>query len=128
MQCYIILISDSAGCFGHPARKSSQRSVVTMTKAIATKTEVSAKEAKSQLDIFAVRMTVALLNRAVNDVNADALTLWRVADLTCRTLKDLRQTEKVNEALRWANRAMAYDDDAVLTRWCLLQALEALTM
>jgi len=99
-----------------------------MTKAIATKTEVSAKEAKSQLDIFAVRMTVALLNRAVNDVNADALTLWRVADLTCRTLKDLRQTEKVNEALRWANRAMAYDDDAVLTRWCLLQALEALTM
>lgn len=110
-------------------RGNSTKGVVAMLMVnTATKTEVSAKEAKSQLDAFAVRMTIALLNRAVKDVKADALALWRVADLTCRTLKDLQQTEKVNEALRWANRAMAYDGDAVLARWCLLQALEALTM
>ncbi len=96
-----------------------------MTKAIAQK-QSSTKEAQRKLDNLTVRMTVALLKRSVNEANADALTLWRVADLTCRALKGLPQTDKISAALRWANRAMAYDDDATLARWCLTEALKAL--
>ena len=37
------------------------------------------KVAQSQLDRLSVRMTVAVLRKALSD-NADALTLWKVAD------------------------------------------------
>ncbi|MCS7188066.1 MAG: hypothetical protein RMK89_14115, partial [Armatimonadota bacterium] len=79
-----------------------------------------------KLDRLTLRMTVALLKCAVNETDADAQTLCDVAHLVCRSLKDLRQTDRVNEALRWANKALAYDDDAVLARWCLIQTLKAL--
>lgn len=103
------------------------KGMVTMTKAIATKNEISTKEAKSQLNALTVRMTVALLKSAVKEIKADAETLCDIAHLVCKSLKDLPQTNQISEALRWTNRAMAYDDDTVLARWCLLQALEALT-
>ena len=87
----------------------------------------AAKVAQSQLDSFSVRMTIAVLRKALSDSSADALTLFRVADAVCRCLKSLPQTDNVASALYWANSAMAYDDDATLCRFCLRQALEALT-
>jgi len=98
-----------------------------MTKAIATKTKDAAKVVQSQLDSFSVRMTVAVLRKALSDSDADALTLFRVADAVCRCLKSLPQTDKVASALYWANSAMAYDDDETLARFCLAKAFEALT-
>ena len=85
------------------------------------------KVAQSQLDTLSVRMTVAVLQKAVADSFADALTLWKVADAVCRCLKSLPQTDQIVSALYWANSAMAYDDDETLARFCLRQALEALT-
>ncbi len=98
-----------------------------MTKfATITETKYATKVAKSQLDNLSVRMTIALLRRAISDGSADALKLWRVADAVCRCLRQLPQTDAVSAALRWSNRAMQYDDDATLARWCLEHALEAL--
>jgi len=85
------------------------------------------KVAQSQLDRLSVRMTVAVLQKAVSDSSADALTLWKVADAVCRCLKSLPQTDAIASALYWANSAMAYDDDETLARFCLRQALKALT-
>jgi len=98
-----------------------------MTKAIVTKTKDATKVAQSQLDTLSVRMTVAVLRKAVADSSADALTLWKVADAVCRCLKSLPQTDAITSALYWANSAMAYDDDEGLARFCLAKALEALT-
>jgi len=98
-----------------------------MTKAIATKTKDAAKVVQSQLDSLAMQMTVAVLRKALSDSDADALMLWKVADSVCRCLRAMRQTDAVASALYWANTAMAYDDDATLCRFCLRQALEALT-
>jgi len=100
-----------------------------MTKQVATIAEKkdATKVAKSQLDTLSVRMTVAVLRKAVSDSSADALTLWKVADAVCRCLKSLPQTDQIVSALYWANSAMAYDDDEGLARFCLAKALEALT-
>ena len=98
-----------------------------MTKAIVTQTKNATKVAQSQLDTLSVRMTVAVLRKAVADSSADALTLWKVADAVCRCLKSLPQTDAITSALYWANSAMAYDDDEGLARFCLAKALEALT-
>jgi len=98
-----------------------------MTKAIVTQTKNATKVAQSQLDTLSVRMTVAVLRKAVADSSADALTLWKVADAVCRCLKSLPQTDAIASALYWANSAMAYDDDETLARFCLRQALKALT-
>jgi len=98
-----------------------------MTKAIVTQTKNATKVAQSQLDTLSVRMTVAVLRKAVADSSADALTLWKVADAVCRCLKSLPQTDAIASALYWANSAMAYDDDETLARFCLAKALEALT-
>ncbi len=98
-----------------------------MTKAIVTKSKDATKVAKSQLDKLSVRMTVAVLRKAVSDNTADALTLWKVADSVCRCLRTMPQTDAVASALYWANSAMAYDDDETLARFCLAKALEALT-
>jgi len=99
-----------------------------MTKQVATIAEKknATKVAKSQLDRLSVRMTVAVLRKALSD-NADALTLWKVSDAVCRCLKSLPQTDQIVSALYWANSAMAYDDDETLARFCLRQALKALT-
>jgi len=98
-----------------------------MTKAIVTQTKNATKVAKSQLYRLSLRMTVAVLRKAVSDSSADALTLWKVADAVCRCLKSLPQTDAITSALYWANSAMAYDDDEGLARFCLAKALEALT-
>jgi len=100
-----------------------------MTKQVATIAEKkdATKVAQSQLDTLSVRMTVAVLQKAVADSSADALTLWKVADAVCRCLKSLPQTDAITSALYWANSAMAYDDDEGLARFCLAKALEALT-
>jgi hypothetical protein len=89
--------------------------------------QVSATTQRSQLDNLSLRMTVAVLRKAVSDSSADALTLWKVADAVCRCLRSLPQTDAVTSALYWANTAMAYDDDETLARFCLRKALEVLT-
>jgi hypothetical protein len=89
--------------------------------------QISAATQQSQLDSLSLRMTVAVLRKAVSDSSADALTLWKVADAVCRCLRSLPQTDAVTSALYWANTAMAYDDDETLARFCLRKALEALT-
>ena len=100
-----------------------------MTKQVATIAEKkdATKVAKSQLDRLSLRMTVAVLRKALSDSSADALTLWKVADAVCRCLRSLPQTDAIVSALYWANSAMAYDDDETLARFCLTKALEALT-
>jgi hypothetical protein len=109
---------------GHPASGNSQRKE--RIEMIAQK-QISATTQQSQLDNLSLRMTVAVLRKAVADSSADALTLWKVADAVCRCLRSLPQTDAVVSALHWANSAMAYDDDEVLARFCLRKALEALT-
>jgi hypothetical protein len=109
--------------FGHPALETKAKGVVVM---IAQK-QVSTTTQRSQLDNLSLRMTVSVLHRAVVDSSADALTLWKVADAVCRCLRSLPQTDAITAALYWANSAMAYDNDEVLARFCLLKALEALT-
>jgi hypothetical protein len=109
---------------GHPASGNSQRKE--RIEMIAQK-QISATTQRSQLDNLSLRMTVAVLRKAVADSSADALTLWKVADAVCRCLRSLPQTDAVTSALYWANTAMAYDDDEVLARFCLLKALEALS-
>jgi hypothetical protein len=89
--------------------------------------QLSATTQRSQLDNLSLRMTVAVLHKAVADSSADALTLWKVADAVCRCLRSLPQTNAIASALYWANTAMAYDDDEALARFCLRKALEALT-
>ena len=98
-----------------------------MTKAIVTQTKNATKVAKSQLYRLSLRMTVAVLRKAVSDSSADALTLWKVADAVCRCLRTVRQTDAVASALYWAGTTLLYDDDETLCRFCLRQALEALT-
>ena len=85
------------------------------------------KVAKSQLDSLTMRMTVAVLRKALSDSDANALTLWKVADSVCRCLRSMPQTDAIVSALYWANTAMAYDDDETLARFCLAKAFEALT-
>jgi hypothetical protein len=89
--------------------------------------QLSTTTQQSQLDNLSLRMTVAVLHKAVSDSSADALTLWKVADAVCRCLRSLPQTNAIASALYWANSAMAYDDDEVLARFCLRKALEALS-
>jgi hypothetical protein len=63
---------------GHPASGNSKpKGVITM---IAQK-QISATTQRSQLDILSLRMTVAVLRKAVADSSADALTLWKVPTL-----------------------------------------------
>jgi hypothetical protein len=115
---------------GHPASGNSQKEVkAMMAKQVTTIAEKkdAIKVAKSQLDNLSLRMTVAVLRKAVADSSADALTLWKVADAVCRCLRSLPQTNAVTSALYWANTAMAYDDDEALARFCLRKALEVLT-
>jgi hypothetical protein len=119
----VISVSDDAGDAA-PASGNSQRKeriVMITAKQISTTTQ------RSQLDNLSLRMTVAVLRKAVADNSADALTLWKVADAVCRCLRSLPQTNAIASALYWANSAMAYDDDEVLARFCLLKALEALS-
>ncbi len=89
--------------------------------------QVSATTLQSQLDNLSLRMTVAVLHKAISDSSADALMLWKVADAVCRCLRSLPQTNAIASALYWANSAMAYDDDEALARFCLRKALEALS-
>ena len=57
-----------------------------MTQAIATEVKDATKRPITQADLrlFRLRMTVALLRRAVADKNADSDLLFRVADLACQ--------------------------------------------
>jgi hypothetical protein len=72
------------------------------------------------LRVVQLRMTIALLRRAVADKNADSDLLFRVADLACQTLKDLAEVAKTDDAkgrlwrawhacwwaLKWADEGM----------------------
>jgi hypothetical protein len=86
---------------GHPASGNSQKEVkAMMAKQVTTIAEKkdATKVAKSQLDSLSLRMTVALLRRAVADQNADSDLLFRVADLACQAFRDLAQAAKEGEA------------------------------
>jgi len=72
------------------------------------------------LRVVQLRMTVALLRRAVADTNADANLLFCIADLACQAFKDLAQAAKTEDAkerlwrawhacwwaLKWADEGM----------------------
>ncbi len=93
-----------------------------MTQAIATQKQVATTEKAAQgaLRVVQLRMTVALLRRAVADKNADADLLFRVADLACQAFRDLAQAAKTEDAkerlwrawqacwwaLKWADEGM----------------------
>jgi hypothetical protein len=50
------------------------------------------------LQVIRLRMTIALLRRAIADKNADSDLLFRVADLACQAFRDLAQAAKEGEA------------------------------
>jgi hypothetical protein len=50
------------------------------------------------LRVVQLRMTVALLWRAVADTNADANLLFRIADLACQAFRDLAQAAQTDDA------------------------------
>jgi hypothetical protein len=79
-----------------------------------------AQGTQGALQVIRLRMTVALLRRAVADTNADSDLLFRVADLACQAFKDLAQAAKEGDAkqrlwrawhacwwaLKWADEGM----------------------
>jgi len=79
-----------------------------------------AQRAQGALQVICLRMTIALLRRAIADKNADSDLLFRVADLACQTLKDLAEVAKTDDAkqrlwrawhscwwaLKWADEGM----------------------
>jgi hypothetical protein len=93
-----------------------------MTQAIATEVKDATKRPITQADLrlLRLRMTVALLRRAVADKNADSDLLFRVADLACQAFKDLMEHAKTQDgyqrlwrawhwswwALKWADEGM----------------------
>jgi hypothetical protein len=50
------------------------------------------------LQVIRLRMTIALLRRAIADKNADSDLLFRVADLACQAFRDLAQAAKTDDA------------------------------
>ena len=72
------------------------------------------------LQVIRLRMTIALLRRAIADKNADSDLLFRVADLACQAFRDLAQAAKTEDAkerlwrawqacwwaLKWADEGM----------------------
>jgi hypothetical protein len=50
------------------------------------------------LQVIRLRMTIALLRRAIADKNADSDLLFRVADLACQAFRDLAQAAKTEDA------------------------------
>jgi hypothetical protein len=93
-----------------------------MTQAIATEVKDATKRPITQADLrlLRLRMTVALLRRAVADKNADSDLLFRVADLACQAFKGLMEHAKTQDgyqrlwrawhacwwALKWADEGM----------------------
>jgi hypothetical protein len=93
-----------------------------MTQAIATEVKDATRRSITQADLrlLRLRMTIALLRRAVADKNADSDLLFRVAALVCQTLKDLAEVAKTDDAkqrlwrawhscwwaLKWADEGM----------------------
>jgi hypothetical protein len=72
------------------------------------------------LRVVQLRMTVALLRRAVADKNADSDLLFRVADLACQAFQDLAQAAKTDEAKQrlwrawhWCWWALKYADEGM---------------
>jgi hypothetical protein len=79
-----------------------------------------AQTTQGALQVIRLRMTIALLRRAIADKNADSDLLFRVADLACQTLKDLAEVAKTDDAkqrlwrawhscwwaLKWADEGM----------------------
>jgi hypothetical protein len=107
-----------------------------MTQAIATEVKDATRRSITQADLrlLHLRMTVALLRRAVADTNADSDLLFRVADLACQTFRDLAQAAKTEDAkerlwrawqacwwaLKWADEGMTD-----LVRFAFEQAIAA---
>jgi hypothetical protein len=93
-----------------------------MTQAIATEVKDATKRPITQADLrlLRLRMTVALLRRAIADQSADSDLLFRVADLACQAFRDLAQAAKTEDAkdrlwrawqacwwaLKWADEGM----------------------
>jgi hypothetical protein len=84
------------------------------------------------LRVVQLRMTVALLRRAVADKNADSDLLFRVADLACQAFRDLAQAAKTEEAKQrlwrawhWCWWALAWSDEGMgdLVRVAFEQAI-----
>jgi hypothetical protein len=107
-----------------------------MTQAIATEVKDATKRSITQADLrlLRLRMTVALLRRAVADKNADADLLFRVADLACQAFKDLAQAAKTEDAKErlwrawhWSWWALAWSDEGMgdLVRFAFEQAIAA---
>ena len=71
-----------------------------MTQAIATQKQIATTTQTTQGALRGVqlRMTVALLRRAIADKNADADLLFRVADLACQAFRDLAKVAKTDDA------------------------------
>jgi hypothetical protein len=107
-----------------------------MTQAIATQKQIAttAKATQGALRVVQLRMTVALLRRAVADKNADSDLLFRVADLACQAFKDLMEHAKTQDgyqrlwrAWHWSWWALAWSDEGMgdLVRFAFEQAIAA---
>ena len=86
------------------------------------------------LQVIRLRMTVALLRRAIADKNADSDLLFRVADLACQAFKDLMEHAKTQDgyqrlwrAWHWSWWALAWSDEGMgdLVRFAFEQAIAA---
>jgi hypothetical protein len=93
-----------------------------------------AQGTQGALRVVQLRMTVALLQRAVADKNADSDLLFRVADLACQAFRDLAQAAKEGEAKQrlwrawhWSWWALAWSDEGMgdLVRFAFEQAIAA---
>jgi hypothetical protein len=91
-----------------------------------------AQTTQGALQVIRLRMTIALLRRAVADKNADSDLLFRVADLACQAFRDLAQTAKEGEAKQrlwrawhWCWWALAWSDEGMgdLVRFAFEQAI-----
>ena len=107
-----------------------------MTPAIATEVKDATKRSITQADLrlLRLRMTVALLRRAIADKNADSDLLFRVADLACQAFKDLMEHAKTQDgyqrlwrAWHWSWWALAWSDEGMgdLVRFAFEQAIAA---
>lgn len=86
------------------------------------------------LQVIRLRMTIALLRRAIADKNADSDLLFRVADLACQAFKDLMEHAKTQDgyqrlwrAWHWSWWALAWSDEGMgdLVRFAFEQAIAA---
>jgi hypothetical protein len=57
-----------------------------------------AQGTQGALQVIRLRMTIALLRRAIADKSADSDLLFRVADLACQAFRDLAQAAKTEDA------------------------------